>query len=99
MRGHVWGVAMISHWRRFAAPIIAKVLAETKGKPEAEVRSALRTAYPFGPREHHPYRIWLDEIRIQTGRRRIDSRARRLQGRPPQPPDPRQDSLLPEEWA
>ena len=37
--------------------------------------------------------------RIQTGRRRIDSRVRRLQGRPPQPPDPRQQLLLPKEGA
>jgi len=85
---------MTSYWRRRAAPIIARVLAETKGKPEAEVREALRAAYPFGPRAHHPYRIWLDEIRVQTGRRRIGSRVRRMQGRPPEPPDPQQQSLL-----
>ena len=88
---------MISHWRRLAAPIIARVLAETKGRPEAEMRAALRKAYPFGVRRHHPYRIWLDEIRIQTGRRRITSRVRRLQGKPPEPPDPRQQVLIPEE--
>jgi hypothetical protein len=88
---------MISHWRRSAAPIIARVLAETKGKPDAEVRAALRAAYPFGAKEHHPYRIWLDEIRIQTGRRRIGSRVRRLQGRLPLPPDERQQTLLPGE--
>ena len=88
---------MISHWRRLAAPIIARVLSEFKGKPQAEVRAALRKAYPFGPREHHPYRIWLDEIRIQTERRRITSRVRRLQGRPPQSLDPRQQELIPEE--
>ena len=90
---------MISHWRKFAAPIIARVLAETTGKPDAEVREALRAAYPFGPRRHHPYRIWLDEIRIQTGRRKIGSRVRRLQGRTPQGPDDRQQSLLPWEAA
>jgi hypothetical protein len=87
---------MTSYWRRRAAPIIAKVLAETNGKPDVEVRAALRAVYPFGPREHHPYKIWLDEIRIQTGRRKIGARVRRLQGRPPQPPDPRQQMLLPE---
>jgi len=87
---------MTSHWRRLAAPIIAKILAETQGKPEAEIRAALRAAYPFGSRAHHPYKIWLDEIRVQTGRRRINSRVRRLQGRPLGPPDPRQEMLLPE---
>ena len=85
---------MISNWRRVAAPIIAKVLAETAGKQDAEVRAALRAAYPFGVRRHHPYRVWLDEIRIQTGRRKIGSRARRLQGRPSQPPDARQQGLF-----
>ncbi len=84
----VRGIAMISHWRRIAAPIIAKILAEMEEKPETEIRAALGAAYPFGLRKHHPYRIWLDEIRIQTGRRRIDSRVRQLQGRPPQLPDP-----------
>jgi hypothetical protein len=90
---------MISHWRSAAAPIIARVLAETLGQPDSEVRSALRTAYPFGQRKHHPYRIWLDEIRIQTGRRQIGSCARRLQGRPPLSPDARQGVLLPEVLA
>ncbi|HOQ48123.1 MAG TPA: hypothetical protein PK157_22645 [Bryobacteraceae bacterium] len=86
--------AMQSRWRRAAAPIIARVLAENAGRPKAEVRAALRAAYPFGPREHHPYRIWLDEIRIQTGRRQLSGRERRLQGRPPRPPDPRQELLF-----
>ena len=94
MRGNVWGVAVISSWRKYAAPIIARVLAKTEGQPDAEIRAALRAAYPFGPREHHPYKIWLDEIRIQTGRRRIDSRVRRLQARPPEPPDERQQTLF-----
>jgi hypothetical protein len=85
---------MFSHWRRKAAPIIAEVLAATAGRPEHEIRAALRAAYPFGPREHHPYRIWLDEIRVQTGRRRLSGRQRVMQGRPPEPPDPRQVELF-----
>lgn len=87
---------MVSYWRRIAAPIIARVLAETEGMPEGDVRAALRAAYPFGVRRHHPYKIWLDEIRVQTGRRRVDSRSRRLQDRPPFPVDERQQWLLPE---
>jgi hypothetical protein len=85
---------MLSHWRRIAAPIIAGVLADNAGKPEAEVRAALRSAYPFGPREHHPYRIWLDEIRIQMGWRKLAGRVRKAQGRQPEPPDPRQTELF-----
>lgn len=57
-------------WRDYAAPIIAKVLKENRGKPEKEVRKALKEAYPFGERKYHPYKIWLDEIKIQTGKKK-----------------------------
>lgn len=60
-----------SHWRDSAAPIISRVLLETEGQPEKEIRKALRDAYPFGERRYHPYKIWLSEIQRQrfTGRR------------------------------
>lgn len=58
-------------WRDYAAPIIAKVLKENRGKPEKEVRKALKEAYPFGERKYHPYKIWLDEIKVQTGKRKF----------------------------
>ena len=32
-------------WRELAAPIIARVLQEMEGRPEKEVRAALREAY------------------------------------------------------
>lgn len=54
-----------SHWRSKAAPIIAQVLRETEGQDEKAVRDALRDAYPFGPRQYHPYKIWCDEIHRQ----------------------------------
>ena len=85
---------MHSHWRRKAAPIIAEVLAANAGRSEYEIRAALRAAYPFGPREHHPYRIWIDEIRVQTGRCRLSGRQRVMQGRSPEPPDLRQVELF-----
>jgi hypothetical protein len=85
---------MTSYWRRIAAPIITEVLRETAGKPESEIRAALLKAYPFGLRRHHPYRIWRDEIRIQTGRRQIPPGVRHMQGRPPEPPDQRQGALF-----
>lgn len=56
-------------WRECAAPIIAKVLAETDGKSQGERLKALRDAYPFGERKYHPYKIWLDEIARQTGKK------------------------------
>ena len=64
---------MSSYWRRLAAPIIARVLAETEGMPATERRAALRAAYPFGVRRYHPYRIWCDEVRAQTGRKKKPS--------------------------
>lgn len=54
-------------WRSRARPIIQKVLKENEGKDEKEIRKALRDAYPFGPREYHPYKIWCDEIQWQRG--------------------------------
>lgn len=62
---------MKSYWRTRCRPIIAEVLQETQGKSEKEIRKALTDAYPFGAREHHPYKIWCDEIKIQRGKRRF----------------------------
>jgi hypothetical protein len=56
-------------WRDYAAPIIAKVLNETRGQDEKVIKQALRDAYPFGERKYHPYKIWLDEIKVQRGLR------------------------------
>lgn len=58
---------MKNTWRDRCAPIIEKVLKETKGQGEAEVKKALFDAYPFGMRQYHPYKIWLSEIRRQRG--------------------------------
>lgn len=54
-------------WRKWFAPIIDRILQENKGEPIKEVRKALRDAWRWGPRKHHPYKIWLNEIRIQLG--------------------------------
>jgi hypothetical protein len=56
-------------WRDRVRPIIARVLQEHSGQDEAEIRSALYAAYPFGERQYHPYQIWRDEILRQTGKR------------------------------
>lgn len=78
-----------SGWRNAARPIIAKVLADNAGKPEKEIRAALRDAYPFGKRRYHPYKIWCSEIRIQMGKR--PPLGTRVKGS-----DPRQDDLFTE---
>jgi hypothetical protein len=56
---------MPKSWRDLARPIIAEVLRNNEGKDESEIKKALKEAYPFGQREYHPYKIWLDEIKVQ----------------------------------
>ena len=55
----------MSRWRDRARPIITRVLLQYAGRPEPEIQQALREAYPFGIRAHHPYKIWLSEIKEQ----------------------------------
>jgi hypothetical protein len=52
-------------WRSTALPIIARVLQETAGRPEPEIRKALTDAYPFGERRMWPYKVWLSEVKRQ----------------------------------
>ena len=54
-------------WRDHCKPIIHKVLEDTKGKTEKEIKKALHDAYPYGQRNNHPYKIWCNEIRKQRG--------------------------------
>ena len=63
-----------SRWRRASQPIIKRVLEETRGQDEKAIRKALRDAYPFGPKEYHPYKIWLSEIAIQRGTKKTTPR-------------------------
>lgn len=79
-------------WRDHARPIIAAVLKETAGKPEVDIRKALKDAYPFGMREYHPYKIWLDEIKVQRGTKK--RKPHDIHGRKVKPVDPAQGSLL-----
>ena len=87
---------MKSYWRAYCAPIIARVLLETQGKDEKEIRKALKEAYPFGPREMHPYRIWLDEIDRQRHPNRKRSRIFKSskKNKKPNLPDPKQAKLF-----
>lgn len=60
-------------WRASAKPIIAEVLKQTIGKSEKDIREALKEAYPWGVRQYHPYKVWLDEIKVQRGLKRKKS--------------------------
>lgn len=56
-----------SHWRGRAEPIIRRIIEANAGKPVSEVKALISKAYPFGPRQYHPYKIWCDEVRRQLG--------------------------------
>ncbi len=75
-----------SRWRNMVQPIIAEVL--NRGLPLKEQRAALRESYPFGERRYHPYKIWLDEVARQTGRKpKLGSRMN-VHGKAVMPPEP-----------
>lgn len=54
-------------WRDHCRPIITQVLKDTEGQHEGLIKRALFDAYPYGQRKMHPYKIWLDEIKVQRG--------------------------------
>jgi hypothetical protein len=60
-----------SRWRKESREIIARLLEDCKacGYDEATIKKALHDAYPFGERKYHPYKIWLDEIKRQRGKK------------------------------
>lgn len=62
----------IGHWRQGARKaILAVVGAMRTGEHTAEaVLAACDKAYPYGPREHFPYKAWLQErgvLRLALG--------------------------------
>lgn len=65
---------MAKNWRDIARPIIHQALQETLGQEETAIRKALQDAYPFGQRAMHPYKIWLDEIKVQRKKRTFGRR-------------------------
>lgn len=70
-RASTGGQGMKSRWRQGFAPIISDVLKRTNGETEAQIRKALKDAYPLCERSHHPYKVWLSEIKRQRGGKRV----------------------------
>ena len=73
----------MSSWRDRLSPIVADALAfaQDNGMTVAETRQHLRNAFPCGERKYHPYKIWLDEIRLQTGKKHLGTKTvKPLQG-------------------
>jgi hypothetical protein len=52
-------------WRARCAPIIRRVLRDTRAFTWASRRRALRQAYPWGELRNWPYRVWCSEVRRQ----------------------------------
>lgn len=61
-------------WRDRYIGLIAAVISANANCSLADKRKALRAAFPDGPREYHPYKIWLDECRFQLGLKKIKQR-------------------------
>lgn len=53
-----------SRWRRRAREALREIVATIPRASVPEMLTAADKAYPFGPREHHPYRMWREEIKL-----------------------------------
>lgn len=58
-----------SWWRRKAAEVIVKVIAENPDTDYDALKKLISAAYPFGERNYHPYKIWLSEVKNQLALR------------------------------
>jgi len=58
-------------WRERCRPIIAKIVRENRGADIKLIRKKLKDAYPWGERAMYPYAVWLDEIKVQLGTKKI----------------------------
>jgi hypothetical protein len=66
---------MSESWRDILRPIIAAVIEKHGAGNMPLLREKLRYAFPYSGRKNHPYKIWLDEIRVQLGLKKKKRRA------------------------
>lgn len=59
-----------SGWREHARAVIERVTRETGTADLEALEKEIRAAYPFGVREHWPYKVWNDEVRKAMARLR-----------------------------
>lgn len=57
-------------WREQLAPIIRGIIEEHGTEDMKSLRRVLRDKCPIYPRAYHPYKIWLDEIKVQLGQKK-----------------------------
>ena len=61
-------------WRENYRPIIAEVIERIGTEDMPLLRKSLRDAFPSPPRKYHPYKTWLDEIKVQLGTKKLKQR-------------------------
>ena len=61
----------MSSWEEESTHVIRNVLKDYENRPEAELKRALKDAYPFGERKHWPYKIWCDCVKRALAGRRL----------------------------
>lgn len=61
----------MSHWRQKSQQVIQAVIDQNHGLELTELRKKISAAYPFGEREYHPYKIWLDQVNVQLGTKKL----------------------------
>lgn len=62
-----------SDWVKEAQQVVRATLARLpEGATLKEKRAALRNAYPFGPRQYYPYRVWCKTVREELGQEPIE---------------------------
>lgn len=67
-----------SYWRTESARVIAEVIRDYPELQGTARMDALHAAYPFGPKQGWPYKVWRSEVRYHLGidRRRASIRTR-----------------------
>ncbi len=54
-----------SYWRNRAREVIRNCIAQNPEKHGKPLRAQIQAVYPFGMRQYTPYKIWLQEIKLQ----------------------------------
>jgi hypothetical protein len=57
-----------SYWRDRLRPIVTKAFNDCEGCDKKALRKHLKPLFPYGERRGWPYKVWLDEIRLQLGK-------------------------------
>ena len=70
-------VISLSYWNVKSREVINTIIAEVGVEDEDALRKAILDAYPFGERRHHPYKVFLEEVKkTMTGIRLQKTRLR-----------------------